>query len=157
MKKIKILLVVILSIVLSACGFKPIHQKGYNQIYIKKINITGDQRISSIFKNNLLMISNANSENEFDIEIVITRNKVTKDKDKAGKIKRYTLNLHSTVQLINQNNDEKIEKNFSNSQDFDIGEIHSDTINNEKNATKNISQSMTNDVINFIKMTMSIK
>ena len=38
--------------------------------------------------------------------------------------------------------------------DYNVANIHSDTINNENNATKNITQQLSDDITNYIILTM---
>lgn len=154
MKKIKTLSTIILCVIFISCGFKPVNQKGYGQIHINNINIIGEPRIANALKNKFLTISNINSEKKYDVEVELKKNKKIKIKDRTGKVTRYTLNIESILRLTDLSNNDKIEKNFSSNQDFEVGEIHSDTINNESNARKNVTQLLSDDIANFISITI---
>ena len=69
MKKINIISIVVISILFLSCGFKTINQKNTNLVYLKNINISGERRIAYSLKNDLLLLSNENSKNKFNVEI----------------------------------------------------------------------------------------
>ena len=65
----------------------------------------------------------------------------------SGKITRYELSITVSLELTNLDDNIKINKSFVRSGDYNVAVIHSDTINNEKNLTKNL-----NLKINYEKM-----
>ena len=157
MKKIKNPLIIILTLLLLSCGFKPINQKDNMLINFKSINVVGEQRIAYLVKNNILLISDENSKNEYKAEIKIVKNKSSKIKDKAGRIKRYALTLSADLKLVNLADKTVLQKKFSRSTDYDARSIHSDTISNENNAIENIIQQLTDDITNFIIFSVKLK
>ena len=157
MKNIKIISILVFLILLSSCGFKPINQKNGNLINFRNIKVTGEQRIAYALKNNLLVISNNNSQNNYDAEIKIIKKKNSKIKNSSGKIIRYELSITVSLELTNLDDNIKINKSFVRSGDYNVDVIHSDTINNEKNLTKNIIQQISDDAINFISLSIRKK
>ena len=157
MKNIKIISIVVFLILLSSCGFKPINQKNGNLINFRNIKVTGEQRIAYALKNNLLVISNNNSQNNYDAEIKIIKKKNSKIKNSSGKIIRYELSITVSLELTNLDDNIKINKSFVRSGDYNVDVIHSDTINNEKNLTKNIIQQISDDAVNFISLSIRKK
>ena len=111
MKDIKITSILIF-LLLSSCGFKPINQKNNSLIYFNEIVISGDKRIG------------------------------------------YNINLSALLKLTNNKNRKEIQKTFNRNADYDVATIHSNTINNEKNATKNLTQQISTEIINFINLSM---
>ena len=152
-RKIKIIVLLFLPILLLSCGFKSVHQKGKNNIYLQNINIIGEKKIAYTLKNNISLISNKNSENKYDIQVKIDKRKKTKIKNLSGKTTRYSLSLSANMTLKDINKNTEVKKIFTQNTDYEVSTIHSDTINNEKNATKNILQQLSNDMINFIVIT----
>tara|TARA_B110000977_G_C10948365_1_gene443692 strand:- start:462 stop:935 length:474 start_codon:yes stop_codon:yes gene_type:complete len=157
MKNIKIISILVFLILLSSCGFKPINQKNGNLINFRNIKVTGEQRIAYALKNNLLLISNNNSKNNYDAEIKINKKKNSKIKNSSGKITRYELSINVSLELTNLDDNIKINKSFVRSGDYNVAVIHSDTIDNEKNLTKNIIQQISDDAINFISLSIRKK
>ena len=153
-KKIKILYICVLLISLTSCGFKKINQIDNNTIYIQNINIIGEPSIAYPLKNNILLISSNNSDNKYDLKIKIQKKRTDKIKDKAGRVTRYNLSVQVNLKLTNLDNERIIQKTFEKNSDYDVAAIHSDTIKNETNATKNTTQMLSSDIVNFITLSM---
>ena len=153
MKNIKITSILIF-LILSSCGFKPINQKNNSLIYFNEIVISGDKRISYSLKNNISLISDETSKNNYNAEIKLTKQRKIRIKEISGKVTRYNINLSALLRLTNNKNRKEIQKTFNRNADYDVATIHSDTINNENNATKNLTQQISNDIINFISLSM---
>ena len=150
-KKINIILILLFSLLLISCGYKKIIQKETN-INIQSINVTGENRIAYNLKNDIGLITNENSENRFRINLKITKKIDNKIKDTTGKITRFNLKINGDLVLINVKTLEETNKSFSKNQDYDVAENHSDTIKNEKQATKNVTRQLSGEVINFIML-----
>ena len=156
MKKNKIIIIIISLLVLASCGFKPINQKNTNLIFFSNINVEGDPKITHYLRNNILIISNKNSKNIYDIKLTVKKRKNIKIKDKTGKGKRYTLSLMVNLSLSDVQKN-TIQKKFIQREDYDVAKIHSSTIQNENRAIKITIQKITDDIINFITLSMRNK
>ena len=151
-KNIKIIAIFILLITITSCGFKKINSKDVILINIVNINITGEQRIAYYLKNDILLISNNDSNEKYTLDIKLKKMKNTKIKDTTGKTTRYNVSINASLQLTNQADNKKINRNFLQSLDYDVAKVHSDTIKNEKNAVKNITQTIADDIVSFITL-----
>ena len=156
-KNIKPIITILIPLLLLSCGFKPLNKKNNNIIYIKNIEITGEERIAYLLKNNFLLISDDSSVNIYDIKIDIKKKKSSKIKDTTGKTSRYSLLLDVNLVLTNLDDKTKIQKKFTRQEDFNVHASHSNTINNEKTAQTNIIQTLSNDMVNFIILSMRNK
>ena len=154
MKMIKLKLMFVFVVFFTSCGFKAINQKTSDLVYLQEINVTGERRAAYILKNDLLLISNKNSLNRYDVEIKIEKQKKDKIKDKSGKVKRHALSISANLKLINLNNKKVIKKTFLRKLDFNVVIIHSDTINNENRAVENITETLSEDIISFIVLNL---
>ena len=135
-KNINIIFIFTLSFLLSSCGFKKINQID-NQIYLQNVNVQGESRIAYLIKNDILLISNKNAKNKYDVNLTILKNKSVKIKDKTGKVTRYNIRLSGDLLLTNNDSLEKTKKSFYHNSDFDVDANHTSTISNEKNAFSN--------------------
>jgi len=149
-EKIKTSLIFIFITFLTSCGFKAIGLSNNDSIYIQNIEVMGDRRITNIIKNDILLISNKDSKNKYKINVRLRKNKTNKIKDSRGKVIRHTITLNANLDLKNVNNKTTISKEFSRSLDYNVQRNHSDTINNENSATKNIVQQISDDLVNII-------
>ena len=157
-KKIKnIFSMTILSLFVFSCGFKPINQRDNKLIYFKNINIVGEQRVSYLIKNNLLLISDNDSENKYNVLVTITKDKNSKIKNTAGRVTRYTLSLKANLELTNLADNNELQKTFVRTADFNVENIHSDTISNQNRVTKNLVQQLSDDITNFISLSTRYK
>ena len=152
----KIILIIILSL-LASCGYKPSSQKNSNLVYFKNIEIIGEQRVASILKNNILLISDKNSKNKYEAKITITKKKISKVKNKTGKVTRYNLSLNTNLELTELGNNTKIIKSFLRDANYEVSTTHSATITNENNATKNLIQQISDDIVNYLNILMRNK
>jgi outer membrane lipopolysaccharide assembly protein LptE/RlpB len=150
--KIKLVFIIGLIFLLTTCGFKKITQEDTKGIYIQNINVSGERRSAYTIKNNILLISDDKSENKYDIEIKINKQKNNKIKDKTGKTTRYNLTISVDLNLTDINNNTKVKKKFIRNRDYDVVLLHSETISNEQKATKNIIQRLSQDVVDYLKL-----
>ena len=146
----KILSIIILSILITSCGFKKINKIDGLSIYIEKINIIGDKRIGYILKNNILLISTEGSNHKYDIDIKLKNIRTSKIKDMAGRTTRFNETINVNLILKNAQNSEKLVKFFSKNRDYDVDKSHTVTIRNQKNSIKNIIQQLSDEITNFI-------
>ncbi len=80
--------------------------------------------------------------------------KILPERQKYQEIYNATL---AFVNLLLLDDNIKINKSFVRSGDYNVAVIHSDTINNEKNLTKNIIQQISDDAVDFISLSIRKK
>jgi|TARA_B110000444_G_C18675123_1_gene517103 hypothetical protein len=148
-KKINIISILLISTLIVSCGYKRM-VSSQPLIHIQNINIKGENRISYLLKNNITLISNKDSTDKYDVIIDLKKDRQNKIKNKQGKITRYTLNINAELILTNNINKKVINRSFSKKGDYEVAIVHSETINNEKSATENIMQQLSDEIINFI-------
>lgn len=151
MKSLNILFLLILIFFLNSCGFKNINSLNEN-IKINKIEINGDKKTAYFLKNNILIISNNSSSENFDVFITLSSFTQSKIKDNTGKTTKYSLTLNAELKLRNLKNQNYLIKNFSVSNNYDVAKNHSDTINNEKNANNSNIAQLSDIIIKYIQL-----
>ena len=153
-KNIKSILIIILPVFLLSCGFKVINKKNEKLIFIQNISIEGEKRSANLLKNNILLISDSNSKNIFDVKIEITKKKENKIKNISGRVTRYNLSLFVKLELKNLEDNKRINQTFFRTLDYNVAKVHSDTISNENSATKNLMKQISSDIVSFIALSM---
>tara|TARA_B100000795_G_C22713990_1_gene404731 strand:+ start:32 stop:496 length:465 start_codon:yes stop_codon:yes gene_type:complete len=148
----KILSLLILTILLGSCGFKIIKPNKYSQINIQNIEVKGNNNISFLLKNSILLNSNKNSKNIYDVTIELKKNKIDKIKDGSGKTKRVNVSITANLNLKEVNRQNSINRKFEKNSDYDVAKSHSDTINNEKIIEKNLIEQLSNEIMSFITL-----
>lgn len=142
--QVKILLVII-SISLLSCGYKPLN---YNSNFkIVDIQSEGDSKINFILKNKI----NRNHFNDDAINIVklkinSNKNKIIKEKNIQNEITKYNLIISVKVSYYTNGQNNKKEFNMTKSGDFTVAANYSQTLTNEKNALDLLMKEMADDI-----------
>ena len=99
-----------------------------------------------------MLTSSEGSKNKIEIFLEVNKNKKTKDKDISGKINKYTLELIANIKISEVNSSKVINRNFKRTVDFDVMGNHSDTINIERKTLVQITELISEDIVNFLKL-----
>ena len=151
-----IVLAFVMGFLLVSCGYKKITQEKLS-IDLQNINITADKRIAYKLKNNILLISNEESKNKYNLDLNLIYKKTSKIIDKTGKTTRFNIAYTGNLKLKNIDGDENINKSFNVNGEYNIAEDYSDTINNRNTAINNIIEKLSNDITNFITLSFRTK
>ena len=150
-KIIKKSLIISLFFLLLSCGFKKLNDNR-ELISIESFNITGDKRIGFDIKNQILLISNNDSQNKVKFSLDSKKIKTSKDKNTSGKITRYNIALNIILQIEELNKNDKFIRNFNYNVDYNVGENHSETIDAQKKATQNATDIIVEEIIRFLSL-----
>ena len=133
-------------ILISGCGFKVLEDSNLENFYIKDIKITGDSRVNFNIKNKLSLKANNKSKNSISLIIITNKEKKIKEKNDKNIITKYLININLQIKVESNNN---LIKKFSLSEqrDFNVNTQYSQTINNEKQAIKNITEVLVDKII----------
>mgnify|MGYP001368247580 CR=1 FL=1 len=133
-------------ILISGCGFKVLEDSNLENFYIEDVKITGDSRVNFNIKNKLLLKTNNKSKNSISLIIVTNKEKKIKEKNDKNIITKYLININLQIKVESNNN---LIKTFSLSEqiDFNVNTQYSQTINNEKQAIKNITEVLVDKII----------
>ena len=96
---IKKFTIVIALIILTGCGFTPMHsKKNNNNFSIEQINFSGERELNNFLKIGLMRYQNS-SDKKFFIDVESEFLKIILTKDKTGKITNYELIADVTFKL----------------------------------------------------------
>ena len=96
---IKKFTIVITLIILTGCGFTPMHsKKNNNNFSIEQINFSGERELNNFLKIGLMRYKNSN-DRKFFINVESEFSKIILTKDKTGKITNYELLANVTFKL----------------------------------------------------------
>ncbi len=149
-KKIIISLIILIPFFLSSCGYKRLYESDEKKIYIENIVVEGNKRIANSLKNDILLSSSPKASNILNISLNVDKSKTVKDKNKSGKITRYTVFINAKIVIENIKTSKKIERNFEKSDVYEVLNSPSETLSNEKNSVKNLTKNLSEDITNFI-------
>ena len=96
---IKKFTVVISLIILTGCGFTPMHsKKNNNNFSIEQVNFSGERELNNYLKISLMRYKNS-SDRKFFIDVESEFSKIILTKDKTGKVTNYELLANVTFKL----------------------------------------------------------
>lgn len=151
MKK-KIKFITIFLFLLSGCGFQNINSIYENNLIIKNINITGQQSIIYLFKNELYDLkSDQNTSNGLELDLKVDFKKDIYEKNNKNVTTKYSLNMTVDLTLKNDLDKTSKRKNFNKADNFNVGSNTTITINNEKKLLENLTKSLVRDIKNFLQ------
>ena len=146
MKKFKYYLLPLILLMVSSCGFKIENYSKLSNFAINNISLSGDQRINYKIKNGLLFKSNKNSEILLNLELVTKKTKTVKEKNIKNEITKYKVDISVNVQFQKVNSIEKKLFTILSSSEFSVDKKYSQTLNNEKKLTENLSTKITQKI-----------
>jgi len=145
-KLIKIFSVLFL---LSGCGFKVQDQSNLSNFYIEKINTTGDNRVNFNIKNKLFLKSGTADKEPLSLKIETIKTKNIKEKNDKNIITKYVIKIDLKITVEKNGVNRKI-FNLSHEKDYGVGNQYSQTVKNEKQAIKDITEILINKIIRQI-------
>ena len=140
----------ILFILISACGYQPIYNANLIKIEFNKINLTGDTKINRKLIS-LLGIKEVNNEIGKQISIYSSGLIEETSKDAKGQPATYRTNITVTVEIKEQN---KLIKSKSFNENFSYNNIENkfDLSVYQKDVEDNLIKKITDDIIIFINL-----
>ena len=148
MKKNSILITLLFFFIVS-CGYKPIYSNKKNNFDIEKIKIVKATRLNTLIKNNLIKLSNKNSEKKINLLIDSKNTKAIASKDEKGNSQLLIMSLSVDVKIY-ENGKEKSTKQFlesfsylDNSNKFDLSKY-------EKNIEKNLKNKIIEKINEYL-------
>ena len=152
MKNLKLITIAISLILLTGCGFKIIDKRELLNFNIKEISTNGDRRINFELKNKLSDYNDTNSSKVIKIELDTKKTKSIKEKNISNEITKYQIKVIVNVKLMKTDNTNNLEFTIEREGDYVVADKFSQTLNNEKkiirNITEKISESIIDEIIN---------
>ena len=150
MKNLKLITIAISLILLTGCGFKIIDKRELLNFNIKEISTYGDKRINFELKNKLSDYNNTNSSKVIKIELDTKKTKSIKEKNISNEITKYQIKVIVNVKLIKIDNTNNLEFTIEREGDYVVADKFSQTLNNEKKITRNITEKISESIIGEI-------
>ena len=149
--KNKLVVFLTITMLLHGCGYKNIYQGG-NLIEIKSIKTSGENRIGNKIKSRVKLISSLEGVNKINLDFKISKNKKVKEKDITEKVTKYEITLIAELELEEIKNNKKLVNIFEKKMQSIVGNSYSDTIANEKETIKNLTNKISEEVIAFLNI-----
>ena len=143
----KNILPILILLFITGCGFKVVNQSDLINFSISEIKMSGDKRINYNIKNKLLSSLTNDKNRSVVLKMDTNKKKVIKDKNIKNQVTRYQITIIVIVEIkddaFNNMNSFKVESNG----DYDVATQYSQTLNNEKNLIKTLSENLADEIV----------
>tara|TARA_Y100000741_G_C18040380_1_gene472090 strand:- start:51 stop:515 length:465 start_codon:yes stop_codon:yes gene_type:complete len=148
----KFLNLFLLLIFVTSCGYKNINLEGENDLNISQIILVGNKKIGRILQSEILLISSSEGNNKIEINLSSNKSKSVSNKDNSGKITKYDIVITADLIITSLNSEKISRKSFVKTGSFDVKTKHIDTINTEKKETRNLTNQVAEEILNYFKI-----
>ena len=145
MKK-KIILIFVLFTIVSACGFKVVNQDQLRNFNIEKIVASGDKRINYFIKNKLKINRNIENKKLITLNLNTKKTKSVKEKNIKNEITKYEIRILVDIKFTILGENKVGSFALVDTGDYDVSKIHSQTLNNEKNLIKILTENISDEL-----------
>lgn len=146
----KFIFKILVLLLISSCGFKVVNQSSLINFSISKITMVGDKRINYNLKNKILSTIKDTNNRTINLIINTKKEKTIKDKNIKNEIIKYQIKVSAIVKIKDKNYSNIKPINIEQIGNFDVANQYSQTLNNEKNLIKTLSESLANELIDEI-------
>jgi outer membrane lipopolysaccharide assembly protein LptE/RlpB len=149
-KKLRIFLLVILSVGFFNCGFKVVKNNNFENISITDLNLNGDSRVNFLIKNKLKIFKKRNAANLIKLDIFTNKIKLIKDKNINNEVSNYEIIINAKIMINNLNTNTKKTFTVKTSADLKVESRNSTTRNNEKKLIDRLSNKIADEILSKI-------
>ena len=149
------IVVSILFLLLTSCGYKIIDNSKNSNFEVKEIITTGNQRVNFKIKNYILVNSKKGNKNILMITLDTKKIKNIKEKNKKNQTTKYEISLASTLKINYINKNKFLKNNLTVSGDYLVGSNHTSTINSERRLIEDLAENLSEKIIEQINININ--
>ena len=142
-----IISIVILSVALISCGFKPIYNSKNSNFEILDIVNKNQNKNSFAIEKMVMSLSNQDAQKKVKIEIDYNRSVSVILKDNKGDPSKKEISIKVILLVKNENDNVLINKIFNEEFSYDIQSDKFNMSQYEENITDNLNNKISNDII----------
>ena len=139
--------IIILSIILTNCGFKPIYSAKNSNFEIVEILNKNENKNSFAIEKMITSHSNQDAVNKVKLELNYEQTFATILKDSKGDPSKKKLSISVSLVVKNEQDNVLINKNFSEEFSYDVQSDKFNMAQYEDNITNNLNNKVSNDII----------
>lgn len=148
MKKI---ITILLTLVLTGCGFKVVQNSSFNNFSISDINTEGDKRINFSLKNKLSLASTESVNKLIQISLKTNKDKQVKERNIKNEITKYQIKITVNVTCTEISNGTEFEFSKSKKGDYSVSNQYSRTLSNEKKLVELLTNNIADQILDELK------
>lgn len=142
---------IILIMLTYGCGFKVVKQSDLIDFYISQIETVGDKKINYNLKNKLIFKASNENNKQINLNIITKKEKSVKEKNSSNEITKYEINIRISLN-VNHNGKQIGILNLTDQIDYNVSSQYSQTINNENQAIKTLTNGLVDKIIKELSL-----
>ena len=147
----KKLITILLTLVLTGCGFKVVQNSSFNNFRISDINTEGDKRINFSLKNKLSLASTESVNKLIQISLKTNKDKQVKERNIKNEITKYQIKITVNVTCTEISNGTEFEFSKSKKGDYSVSNQYSRTLSNEKKLVELLTNNIADQILDELK------
>ena len=144
----KKLIAILLTLVLTGCGFKVVQNSSFNNFSISDITTEGDKRINFRLKNKLSSASTESVNKLIQISLKTNKDKQVKERNIKNEITKYQIKITVNVTCTEISNGSEFEFSKSKTGDYSVSNQYSRTLSNEKKLVELLTNNIADQILN---------
>tara|TARA_B100001564_G_scaffold355297_1_gene367340 strand:+ start:560 stop:928 length:369 start_codon:yes stop_codon:yes gene_type:complete len=117
---------------------------------VSEINISGDKNIAYPIKNELNLFSDAESNNNIYLDLIVNLQKNISEKNEKNQITKYSLEINVAIVLKDQSRNTLAKENFNIKDNYKVEDNSINTQNNQKKLKERLIKKISNQINIFI-------
>ena len=147
----KKLITILLTLVLTGCGFKVVQNSSFNNFSISDINTEGDKRINFSLKNKLSLASTESVNKLIQISLKTNKDKQVKERNIKNEITKYQIKITVNVTCTEISNGTEFQFSKSKTGDYSVSNQYSRTLSNEKKLVELLTNNIADQILDELK------
>ena len=139
--------IIVLSLILTNCGFKPIYNSKSSNFEVIEIKNKNENKNSFFIEKVIMSLSNKSAEKKVKLEIDYKQSISTILKDSKGDPSKKKLSIIVNLKVKNEGDNILINKNFNEEFNYDVQSDKFGMSQYEENITDNLNNKISNDII----------
>ena len=139
--------IIILCIILTSCGFKPIYNSKSSNFQIIEIKNKNENKNSFLIENIIMTLSNKEALRKLKIEIDYSQSITTILKDSKGDPSKKKLSIIVSLEVKNEKDNVLTNKSFNEEFSYDVQSDKFKMSQYEDSITNNLNNKISNDII----------
>ena len=139
--------IVILSLILTNCGFKPIYNSNNSNFEVIEIKNKNENKNSFFIEKVIMSLSNKNAKKKVKLEIDYGQSISTILKDSKGDPSKKKLSINVILKVKNDKDTILVDQKFDEEFSYDVQSDKFGMAQYEENITDNLNRKISNDII----------
>ena len=139
--------IIILSLILTNCGFKPIYNSKNSNFEITDIKNKNENKNSFSLENMIMSLSNKNAKNKVKLEIDYRQSISTILKDSKGDPSKKKISINVILEVKNDKDNILLNQSFNEEFSYVVQSDKFGMSQYEENITNNLNNKISNDII----------